>query len=99
MRHTVRRGLRSRKEQRLEARVTPEQKKLIERAAKLRGTTVTEFVVLSAQQAAAETIRNHETLVLRDEARDVFVKAILNPPLPNEALRSAARRYKAEMGL
>ena len=99
MRHTVRRGLRSRKEQRLEARVTPEQKKLIERAAKLRGTTVTEFVVLSAQQAAAETIRNHETLVLRDEARDVFVKAILNPPLPNEALRSAARRYNAEMGL
>ena len=99
MRHTVRRGLRSRKEQRLEARVTPEQKKLIERAAKLRGTTVTEFVVLSAQQAAAETIRNHETLVLRDEARDVFVKAILNPPLPNEALRSAARRYKAERGL
>ena len=45
------------------------------------------------------TIRNHETLVLRDEARDVFVKAILNPPLPNEALRSAGRRYKAEMGL
>ena len=99
MRHTMRRGQRSRKEQRLEARVTPEQKKLIERAAKLRGTTVTEFVVLSAQQAAAETIRNHETLVLRDEARDVFVKAILNPPLPNEALRSAARRYKAERGL
>jgi uncharacterized protein (DUF1778 family) len=36
---------RSRKEQRLEARVTPEQKRLIERAATLRGTTVTEFVV------------------------------------------------------
>jgi len=36
---------RSRKEQRLEARVTPEQRFLIERGATLRGTTVTEFVV------------------------------------------------------
>jgi uncharacterized protein (DUF1778 family) len=33
----------SRNEQRLEARVTPEQKRLNERAATLRGTAVTEF--------------------------------------------------------
>ena len=89
---------RARKAQRLEARVTRDQKRLIERAAELRGTTVTEFLVVSAQQAAAETIRNHETLVLRDAARDVFINALLNPPRPNEALRSAARRYRAEMG-
>lgn len=90
---------RSRKEQRLEARVTRDQKRLIERAAELRGTTVTEFLVASAQQAAAETIRNHEVLVLRNEARDVFINALLNPPAPNEALRSAARRYRAETGI
>ena len=53
----------------------------------------------SAQQAATETIRNYEALVLRDEAREVFVKALLNPPLPNAALRTAAKRYKAKMGL
>ena len=90
---------RPRKAQRLEARVTRDQKRLIERAAELRGTTVTEFLVVSAQQAAAETIRNHETLILRDEARDIFINALLNPPRPNEALRSAARRYLAEMEL
>ena len=99
MRQAIRRPQRSRKEQRLEARVTPDQKKQIERAAELRGTTVTEFVVASAQQAAAETIKNHETLVLRGEARDVFVNALLNPPPPGAALRAAAKRYKAEMGL
>jgi len=49
-----RRSSRSRKQQRLEARFTPNQKRLIERAAALRGTTVTEFVVASAQQAAAD---------------------------------------------
>jgi uncharacterized protein (DUF1778 family) len=90
---------RLRKEQRLEARVTPDQKRLIERAAELRGTSVTEFVVVSAQQAATETIREFETLSLRDEAREVFVNAILNPPAPNETARAAAQRYKEQMGL
>ena len=91
-------GSRARKEQRLEARITPDQKRLIERAAELRGTTVTEFVVASAQQAAADTIKDFEVLTLRDQARKIFVNAILNPPPPNEAARAAARRYKAQMG-
>ena len=89
---------RSRKLSRLEARVTPDQKRLIERAAHLRGTTVTDFVVVSAQQAATETIKEFESLALRDEAREVFVNAIHNPPQPNEALRLAARRYHQMTG-
>src|SRR2546427_9143831 len=64
---------RPRKQQRLEARVTPEQKRLIESAATLRGTTVTEFVVASAREAAANTIKDFEVLHLREEAREVFV--------------------------
>lgn len=90
---------RPRKEQRLEARVTPELKRLIERAATLRGTTVTEFVVASAQEAATNTIRDFEILHLREEAREVFVNAVLNPPAPNDAARAAADRYKKQMGL
>src|SRR5215469_14423087 len=88
---------RSRKLSRLEARVTPDQKRLIERAAELRGTTVTEFVVVSAQQAATQTIKEFQTLTLNDRAREVFVDAILNPPEPNEAARAAARRYREAM--
>jgi len=99
MHQAVKRQQRSRKDERLEARVTPDQKRLIERAAELRGSTVTDFVVVSAQQAAADTIRDFETLVLRDQARDVFINAILNPLLPNDAARAAAQRYKTEMGL
>ena len=88
---------RSRKEERLEARLTPAQKNLIARAAALRGSSVTEFVVASAQQAASETIKNFELLTLHDSARDAFVNAVLNPPAPNAAARAAARRYKKEM--
>ena len=89
---------RARKQQRLEARLTPEQKRLIERAATLRGTTITEFVVASAQEAAANTIKDFELLHLRDEAREVFVRAVLNPPAPNDVARAAAERYKKLMG-
>jgi uncharacterized protein (DUF1778 family) len=93
------RSNRSRKEERLEARVTPAQKRLIERAAALRGTSVTEFVVVSAQEAATSAIKDFEVLSLREEAREVFINAILNPPAPNEAARSAAERYKKGLGL
>jgi len=88
----------ARKLERLEARVTREQKRIIERAAELRGTTVTEFVVVSAQQAATKTIKDFETLSLRGEAREVFVNALLNPPGPNAAAKAAARRYKPRLG-
>lgn len=89
----------SRKRERLEARVTREQKRIIERAAQIRGTSVTDFLLVSAQQAAMEIIKDFEMLTLRDEARKVFVNALLNPPVPNAAARAAAKRYKERMGL
>jgi uncharacterized protein (DUF1778 family) len=89
---------RVRKQQRLEARVTPGQKRLIERAAELRGTSVTAFVVDSAQEAATRTITEFEMLNVQDEARELFVNVVLNPPEPNEAARVAAQRYKEDVG-
>ncbi|MEW6367394.1 MAG: DUF1778 domain-containing protein [Acidobacteriota bacterium] len=88
-----------RRRERLEARVTRSQKQLIERAAHLRGSSLTDFLVQSAQEAAAKTIQEFEILHLRDGARDVFVNAILNPPPPNKALRAAAARYGKREGL
>ena len=83
-----------RKQERLEARVTRHQKRLIERAAWIRGTSVTEFVVASAQEAATATIKDSEVLRLNNDAREVFVNALLNPPPPNPVAQAAARRYK-----
>jgi uncharacterized protein (DUF1778 family) len=87
-----------RKEERLEARLTVAQKHLFARAAALRGTSVTDFVVASALEAATNTIKDFEVLKLRDEAREVFINAILNPPAPNDALRAAAERYRENAG-
>jgi len=84
--------------ERLEVRTTSAQKRLIERAAELRGTSVTDFVVSNIQAAAAETVREFESLFLRDEAREVFVRTLLHPPEPNDVLKAAATRHR-QLGL
>ncbi len=84
--------------ERVEIRMTPAQKRNIERAARLRGTSVTDFILNAVQPAATETIREFETLELRNEDRRVFVEALLNPPEPNEALKAAVVRHR-KMGL
>lgn len=61
---------RSLKADRLEARLAPEQKRLIACAAALRGTSVTEFVLASAQKTATEAMKDYELLGLHGEARE-----------------------------
>jgi len=82
------------KKERLEARLTPEQKKHIERAARIRGTSVSDFVVLSAEDAALRVIQQEASLTLSDRAREVFANALLKPPTPGRRLTAAAKRYK-----
>jgi uncharacterized protein (DUF1778 family) len=84
--------------ERVEIRMTPAQKENIERAASLRGTSVTDFILNEVQPAATATIRESELLELRNEDRRVFVEALLNPPEPNDALKAAVARHK-QMGL
>ena len=42
-------------------------------------------------------IAKHQTLMLNREDSELFVEAVLNPPLPNEALKAAAIKYKQTM--
>jgi uncharacterized protein (DUF1778 family) len=94
------RGVRqlSTKTARLEARVTDEQKVLIQHAADLTGRSLTEFVVSSAQEVASRTVREHEVLTLSGRDRQVFVDALLKPISPSKRLRQAASRYKSRSG-
>jgi uncharacterized protein (DUF1778 family) len=82
------------KQERLEARVTSEQKRLIEHAAELEGRSITDFVVASVASAAKQVIQDHEVLKLTAKDREVFVQALLNPAKPAEKLRQAVHRYK-----
>jgi uncharacterized protein (DUF1778 family) len=86
------------KRERLEARVTADQKALIQRAADLSGRSLTDFMVSSLQEAAEETIRAHEVIKLSPEDSILFVEALLNPQEPNENLRKAFREYRSFFG-
>ncbi|HXN64185.1 MAG TPA: DUF1778 domain-containing protein [Candidatus Acidoferrales bacterium] len=85
------------KVERIEARLNPEQKRRIEYAASLKGTSASAFLVSSADQAAADTIQQHETWSLAGRDRDVFLEALLSPPLPSARMKAAVRRYKARV--
>jgi len=78
---------------RIEARVSPKQKRLFERAAEVEGVTLTDFAISSMQRAATKTLQEHSMLQLSERDRRAFVEALMNPPEPNEALRKAARAY------
>ena len=85
------------KSERLEARVTPQQKELFQHAAELRGLSLTDFLIMSAQSAAETVIREHNiiTLTARDSA--AFAEALLKPGEPNAALRAAFARHDQEV--
>lgn len=81
------------KVERLEARVSPEAKALCQKAATLQGRSLTDFVVTSAVEAAARTVREHELVELSRRDRIAFVEALLNPPAPRVRLQKAMQRH------
>lgn len=100
MAETIRKPTRGRvRGERLETRVTAEQKKLIERAAALQGRTVTDFVLTSVQDAARRAIEEHSQLALSVRDSEALVDALLNPKPVNDRLRETVRRYRERAGV
>ena len=83
---------------RLEARISPTRKSVLQRTAALSGRTLSEFVVASAQEAASKVIENHELIRLSRAEQTAFVKTLLAPPAPGSALRKAVAIYKKRFG-
>jgi uncharacterized protein (DUF1778 family) len=67
---------------RLEVRVTPEQDALIRQAADLEDTTVTAFVLESVTSKAKQVVKQHQDLVLSNEAFDRFIAELDKPAKP-----------------
>ena len=84
------------KAERVEARVTSDQKRLLQRAADLAGRSLTDFVITSAQDAAVRTIQDYTVIMLSRRDQETLVHALLHPPKPNKALRTAWKRYRGQ---
>ena len=85
------------KNARLEARVTLEQKQLMERAAGLRGQNLTEFMISVLADAATQTIKDRELIELTMRDRLVFAEALLHPAPPSEQAIADAGWYTQVM--
>lgn len=85
------------KNARLEARVTLEQKQLMERAANLRGQNLTEFMISVLADAATQTIKDRELIELTQRDRLVFAEVLLNPRPPSERAIADAKWYAQMM--
>lgn len=89
---------RRRRAERLEARVTAEQKALIEHAAALEGRSITDFVLTSVQDAAKRAIAEHEIVQLSVRDSRAFVEALLDPRDPSEKMQERVATYTALIG-
>jgi uncharacterized protein (DUF1778 family) len=82
------------KHNRVDLRISPDEKELLEKAASIKGLSLSSYVVSNCLEAARRDIETYHECVLSDEDRDLFLYLIENPPEPNQALKSAMARFK-----
>ncbi len=79
---------------RFDTRLPLEQKQLFERAAILGGyRNLTDFIIVTVQSKAKEIIEEKERIIASQKDKEIFFDSLLNPPKPNNDLRSAREEY------
>jgi uncharacterized protein (DUF1778 family) len=97
-RKSLKRAPARQRSERLEARVSSEQKALFQRAADLQGRTLTDFVVTSVHESAVKALAELEVVRLAAADSRAFAEALLHPREPVPELRIAAERYRKMVG-
>lgn len=75
------------KRETLNLRIKPEERSLIDRAAKARGKNRTDFVLEAARAAAEEALLDQTIIAASPEAYAAFLTRLDMPPQSNERLR------------
>ena len=82
------------KKQRIDLRLTDDDKSMIEEAAAISNQSVSQFMLNSASQRAAEVIEQHRRVILNEESWTRVMDALSNPTSPGEKLKRAAKRLQ-----
>jgi len=82
------------KKERIELRVAPSAKLVIQRAMSVSGLTAGDL----AYEGARRILDEHERMVLVGADREAFLAAVAEPPAPAEKLVAALRRHRKVMG-
>ena len=82
------------KKERIELRVAPSAKLVIQRAMAVSGLTAGDL----AYEGARRILDEHERMLLVGADRDAFLAAVMNPPAPPEKLVAALKRHRTVTG-
>jgi len=82
------------KTERMELRLAPSAKKVIQRAMSVTGLNAGDL----AYEGARRVLDEHERMVLTGADREAFLDAVINPPEPTEKLVAALRRHRELFG-
>jgi uncharacterized protein (DUF1778 family) len=88
----------SAKNSRIDLRVTQEQKELLEKAASLRGISLSAYTLFHLLPVAKQDLEAHEKLILSDRDRDLFLSVMENPPELQGKLKTAIKKYRDKYG-
>lgn len=78
---------------RLEARIPVQIYDQMQRAARLRGMTLTGYLIATAGEDARRAVEDSEIMRLAREDQIRFAEALIDPPKPNERQARAAKRH------
>ncbi|MGE0665663.1 MAG: DUF1778 domain-containing protein [Sphingomonadales bacterium] len=78
---------------RLEARIPVQVYDQMQRAARLRGMTLTGYLIATAGEDARRVVEDAEIMRLAREDQIRFAEALIDPPEPNARLVRAAKRH------
>ena len=79
------------RDERFTARLSHDEKSLLQRAAERRGQTLSAYVFEKARSAALVELEEAGEIVLAPAAQQEFVRLLLDPPRPNARLRNAIK--------
>jgi len=79
------------------ARVPEEIKRQWQSAAAMRGQTLTDFLIVAANDATTETFLEHEKIELSQRDQIRLAELLLNPPELTQTMKDALRERLAEM--
>ena len=86
----------SSKTNRIDLRVSREQKEILETAASIKGVSLSAYLLANCLQIAKADLAEHQKLVLSERDRDLFLSLIANPPKPNQSLVAAMQEFQQE---
>ena len=88
---------RSAQTERLDVRLSPENKELIAQAADILGLNLSSFTVATLVEEARKVVDSRAVVRMSNEDRETFLALLDNPPEPADALKRAVKRHRGSV--